>query len=106
MVEVEAVEPTKLGPHMNESYTLDCAMPMATARISDSDSSIFTATCTIKSAEVVGAVRGLETLAHLAFGASLPLPLHIADSPRYPYRGLLIDSARLVNLFLVGAPQH
>ena len=43
---------------------------------------------------VYGALRGLETLAHLAHAGSLPVPLMISDAPRYPYRGLLLDSAR------------
>jgi hypothetical protein len=67
-----------LTPSMNESYTLKCA-----------DES-----CTVTATETVGALRGLETLAHLAHAGSLPLPLTVSDSPRYPYRGLLLDSAR------------
>ena len=90
---------------MNESYALACA-----------DSS-----CTITAAETVGALRGLETLAHLAHsyapggckpqpgggqgrcgrpGGPLPMPLTLADSPRFPYRGLLIDSARECGRFV------
>jgi hexosaminidase len=49
----------------------------------------------VSAVETVGVLRGLETLAHLAHAAAtLELPLTVADSPRYPYRGLLIDSAR------------
>ena len=93
-----------LLPTMNESYTLVCT-----------DSS-----CTITAAETVGAVRGLETLAHLAHNYApggckpqaggqgrcasvgpLPVPLTLADSPRFPYRGLLVDSARECGRFCV-----
>ena len=97
-VHVSSGASASLLPTMNESYTLAC-----------SDSS-----CTITAAESVGALRGLETLAHLAHNyvpgscrpqpgggqgrcgsaGPLPMPLTLADSPRFPYRGLLIDSAR------------
>jgi hypothetical protein len=59
-----------LLPTMNESYTLRC----------------LESSCVIVAAEGVGALRGLETLAHLAHAGPLPLPLVIEDSPRYPYR--------------------
>ena len=46
---------------------------------------------------VVGALRGLETLLQLvesdAGAFSLPLA-HVSDSPRFPWRGLLIDVSR------------
>ena len=70
-----------LGPRMNESYRLECVLDG----------------CTITAPETVGALRGLETLAHFAYATantSLPLPLTVVDSPAFPYRGLLIDSAR------------
>ena len=81
-VEIKAAEQEiMVGPGMREGYTLNCTMNSS-------------AWCTIKAQEAVGALRGLETLAHLAHAGPLPVPLFIADSPRYPYRGLLIDSAR------------
>ncbi len=52
---------------------------------------------TLKAATVVGALRGLETFLQLvarnAAGAYLPLA-DIADQPRFPWRGLLIDVCR------------
>ena len=50
--------------------------------------------CTVSANSTVGAVRGLETLAHLAHAQHIPQPLRLFDEPRFPYRGLLIDSAR------------
>jgi len=55
----------------------------------------------LKAATVFGAYHGLETLSQLiAFDVSSSvykiynLPLHIEDAPRFPHRGLLIDSGR------------
>ena len=67
----------------DESYALKCS-PVANGA----------GTCTVVASHTVGALRGLETLAHLAHAASIPLPLSTTDAPRFPYRGLLIDSAR------------
>ncbi|MCL5289055.1 MAG: family 20 glycosylhydrolase [Acidobacteria bacterium] len=65
----------------NESYSLRVAAQQAT----------------LKAATVVGALRGLETFLQLverdASGAFLPLA-DIADQPRFPWRGLLIDVCR------------
>lgn len=48
----------------------------------------------LRTATVFGALRGLQTLAQLA-GTGTDLPcLEIDDAPRFPWRGLLIDSAR------------
>ena len=53
--------------------------------------------CTLRAATVVGALRGLETVLQLvesdSSGFHLPLA-HIQDSPRFPWRGLLIDVSR------------
>jgi hexosaminidase len=52
---------------------------------------------TLKSATVVGAMRGLETCMQLANSVSgtwaLPL-VKITDHPRFPWRGLLLDVSR------------
>jgi hexosaminidase len=65
----------------DESYTLEISATQATLR----------------SANVVGALRGLETLLQLlqsdAEGWFLPA-MTIRDQPRFPWRGLLIDVAR------------
>jgi hypothetical protein len=78
-----------LRPSMNESYTVRC-------NTSSSSSSNSNCSCVVAAPETVGAIRGLETLAQLAHasGTTLPIPLTVIDSPRFPYRGLLIDSAR------------
>jgi hexosaminidase len=52
---------------------------------------------TMQANTVVGALRGLETLLQLveSDSAGFHLPLaHIDDSPRFPWRGLLIDVSR------------
>lgn len=41
-----------------------------------------------------GALRGLESLCHLASTQSIPLPLTLRDAPRFPYRSLMVDAAR------------
>ncbi|HSC33379.1 MAG TPA: family 20 glycosylhydrolase [Gemmatimonadaceae bacterium] len=65
----------------NESYTLD----------------VTTFRAELRAATVVGALRGLETFQQLVTGGSagFTIPLaHIADRPRFPWRGLLIDVSR------------
>lgn len=71
---------------VNESYTLDVNVD---------------GTAVISAKTVWGALRGLETLSQLirfnfATGqySMSGLPLHIEDAPRFPHRGLLIDSGR------------
>ena len=52
---------------------------------------------TLQAATVVGALRGLETLLQLVEGdgTTFSLPaLSIADEPRFPWRGLLVDVSR------------
>src|SRR5579883_704035 len=65
----------------DESYTLDVTPEGAT----------------LKSATVDGALRGLETFAQLVAtaekGFAAPA-VHIEDRPRFPWRGLMIDSSR------------
>ena len=49
-------------------------------------------------ASVYGALRGLETFAQLAFGGSagkLVPSVEIQDVPRFGYRGVMVDTARL-----------
>ena len=83
-----------LAQGMDESYTLDL------------DGS---GTCAIRARTFVGALYGLETLSQLVLSdgkAATPLssqspsyrveqaPWHIEDSPRFPFRGLMVDTAR------------
>jgi hexosaminidase len=69
----------KLGE--DESYTLDVTPEGAT----------------LKAATVDGALRGIETFAQLVApaekGFAAPA-VHIEDHPRFPWRGLMIDSSR------------
>lgn len=67
----------------NETYSLD----------------VTAAGCTIDSPTVWGALRGLETLSQLveltATGSILQLlPVSVSDSPRFGWRGLMIDTGR------------
>ena len=87
VVDVPSDADTTLGPRTNESYTLSFALvPGASA----------TVTATVASATIFGARHGLETLAQLveAPAGIIPEAVAIVDGPVYPYRGLMIDSAR------------
>jgi len=81
VVECAAAAPSvpKLGE--DESYTLDVAITGAK----------------LTAPTVTGALRGLATFAQLvaADAESFYVPaLHIEDRPRFPYRGLMLDSGR------------
>ena len=68
--------PDRLGD--DESYTLDVSSTQAR----------------LKSATVTGAMRGLQTLLQLARPDAQGFAIaavHIEDSPRFPWRGLLLD---------------
>mmetsp|Transcript_63827 Transcript_63827/g.149888 ORF Transcript_63827/g.149888 Transcript_63827/m.149888 type:complete len:515 (-) Transcript_63827:66-1610(-) len=76
----------RLAMGVNESYTLDVNIA---------------GTSVICAETVWGALHGLETLSQLvSFNFTSGqysisgLPLHIADAPRFPHRGILIDSGR------------
>lgn len=92
--------PPRPQPGEDESYVLECsagvAIPpndnrrTATTRSSmDPVDAPAAATCTVTSPHLVGALRGLETMAHLAHARAVPLPLRVSDTPRFPYRGNL-----------------
>jgi len=69
------------GPEEDESYTIEVDASRAT----------------LAAPTVVGAIRGLETLLQLVAtdSAGYFLPgVSIADGPRFPWRGLLIDVSR------------
>ncbi|PWN21338.1 hypothetical protein BCV69DRAFT_167423 [Microstroma glucosiphilum] len=65
---------------------------------------------TIGAASALGVFRGLTTLEHLVYawdGHALAIPntpVKIKDEPAYPYRGLLIDTAR--NYYPIAALKH
>jgi hexosaminidase len=76
------VECASKGPDMptlgeDESYTLDVATEGAV----------------VKAPGVAGAMHGIETFLQLVDAGSAPA-VHIEDRPRFPWRGLMLDSAR------------
>lgn len=75
---------TPLSLATDESYALDVARD---------------GTAVVTAGELAGVARAVETLTQLVHydgsGWVLPnLPIHVADEPRFAWRGLLIDSAR------------
>jgi hexosaminidase len=80
-LDVKRPSETIQSPAEDESYVLDVAAGGAR----------------LDAATTVGALRGLETLLQLiaADSAGWAIPaVHIADRPRFPWRGLLIDVGR------------
>ncbi|KAJ2776128.1 Glucosamine-6-phosphate isomerase (Glucosamine-6-phosphate deaminase) (GNPDA) (GlcN6P deaminase) [Coemansia javaensis] len=89
-VSVDSTDET-LGLDTDESYTIDVPVDGA---------------ATLRAKTPYGAVRGLETFSQLvtANGAGKAIaktPIHIADAPAYPHRGLLFDTSR--NFYSVAA---
>ncbi|KAJ2726514.1 Glucosamine-6-phosphate isomerase (Glucosamine-6-phosphate deaminase) (GNPDA) (GlcN6P deaminase) [Coemansia sp. Benny D115] len=80
----------ELGLGTDESYTLD--IPVSGKGV-------------LKAKTPYGAIRGLETFSQLVYAngkkskAIQNTPIHIADAPAFPHRGILFDSAR--NFFSV-----
>jgi hexosaminidase len=83
------------------TLVIDVAGPGEKVQSVDEDESysidISSSRATLQANTVVGALRGLETLLQLvesdSSGFHFPLA-HIDDSPRFPWRGLLIDVSR------------
>lgn len=67
-----------LGPLTDESYSLDMRGP----------------TASLSAPTPYGAIHGLETFAQLLKAPSRAAWVNVTDSPRFPHRGVLIDSAR------------
>lgn len=85
VVEVESAEPTDLQLGVDESYSLELAAAGGGG--------------VLRAATEWGALHGLETFSSLAQwdGAHTvlcQLPLQVKDAPEYPWRGLLVDTAR------------
>ncbi len=83
-----------LDENMNESYELIIPRPDSTARMP---------AATLEAQAIWGLLRGLETFSqmveqnHSAPDRTLlvrAVPVRVSDRPRWPYRGLLIDTAR------------
>jgi N-acetyl-beta-hexosaminidase len=82
-VEIDASDPTDLQLGVNESYTLELSPTGGT----------------LSAPTEYGILHGLETFRQLVYWSGerhlLPgLPLTIRDAPRFPWRGLLLDSSR------------
>jgi len=80
-VPVASTPETVPQPNMEESYTLDVDATHAT----------------LSAKTDIGALRGMETLLQLVAvsGSGYAIPAtHIEDAPRFPWRGLMIDSGR------------
>nr|KYP35459.1 Beta-hexosaminidase [Cajanus cajan] len=77
---------TVVDPHaglvhsVDESYTL----------------SILSFSATLTAETAWGAMRGLETFSQLAWGnpTQIAVGVHVWDSPHYPHRGIVVDTAR------------
>lgn len=90
----------RLHHDVDESYQIHIAYPINTTAITSGN------WIEIQSETVVGALRALETVKQLLQFAWMEndnavavyvirdTPLYIQDSPEYPYRGLMIDTAR------------
>jgi hypothetical protein len=84
-----------LGPTTDESYSLAVPVPLPAAASTE-------IVPVIKAQTIFGAMHGLETLTQLVDirvgpGGDLTIPsapIEIRDRPRFPFRGLLIDSGR------------
>jgi hexosaminidase len=85
----------ELSTGMDESYTLDVGV----------NGGGNYASCKITAGTFVGAMYGAETLSQLVLGTraaagsgavyTIPqAPWHIEDAPRFPFRGLMVDTAR------------
>jgi len=72
----------EVGPHMDESYELQVTPPRIV----------------LKAKSPIGVIRGLETLSQLVMkqkgAVGVKGLLKISDSPRFPHRGVLLDSSR------------
>ena len=80
-ISIESADET-LGPSTLENYTLNVVAP----------------TGTLVAASVFGALRGLETFAQLQFdsvGKRLLPSVSVQDSPRFGYRAIMVDTARM-----------
>lgn len=76
-VELGDADLVVVSPDVDESYTLAAQVR----------------TATLVARTFVGALRGLETFAQLVTHGSVPECI-VADAPRFPWRGLLVDTAR------------
>lgn len=83
------------------TLVIDCAGPGATVQSIDENESytldVTPTVMTLRAVNTVGVIRGLETVYQLVRGDSIgyyfPI-VDIQDSPRFPWRGLLVDASR------------
>jgi hexosaminidase len=83
-----------LGPHTDESYSIVVNVSATAAAPPPR--------ATVRAKTIFGAMHGLESLAQLVdvrvgHGAEVTIPrapVTISDAPRFPFRGMMIDSGR------------
>nr|XP_010910083.1 beta-hexosaminidase 2 [Elaeis guineensis] len=70
---------------VDESYSLSIAPPSSSGSAAN-----------LTAATAWGAMRGLETFSQLAWGdpPAIPAGISLSDRPRFPHRGLLLDTGR------------
>ncbi len=78
------------------AVTLTDVNPSPSLGMDSDESYVLDSLSGIKANSFVGVLRALETFSSVIDRTSLALPavFSIADAPRFPHRGLLIDSAR------------
>lgn len=95
-VQVKVVDPSEAYPQLStdESYTLDIP---SVADVEQGHASSITITANT----VYGALHGLESLSQIVvfdydekMYQIVASPVHVEDAPRYPHRGLLLDTSR------------
>lgn len=95
-VSVSDLDETTMRIGTDESYTLSIAR--------NDDAPTAAAVGSLRAATVYGALRGLETFSQLVsfdfdaesygLAGGLGAPIFVRDEPRFPHRGLMIDTAR------------
>src|SRR5262249_20393761 len=90
-----------IGPRGSVALRIDCAAKGPDVPTLGEDESytldVTASGTTLKSPTIAGAMHGIETFIQLvepAAGGFSAASVHIEDKPRFPWRGLMLDSAR------------